>query len=50
MDEYYNPKDEYIRHLENLASPDPDGRSHAASREWIRKYREAESWNNMGGS
>lgn len=49
MDEYYDLQKEYIKHLENLASYDPDGRSHAASREWIRQYKEAESWNNMGG-
>lgn len=49
MDEYYNPKDEYIKHLKNLASYDGDGRSHEASRKWIEEYEEAESWNNMGG-
>jgi len=50
MDEWYDSKKEYIKHLENLASYDPDGRSHAESREWIRRYKEAESWNNMGGA
>jgi len=49
MDEYYNPRDEYIKHLENLASYDGDGRSHETSRKWIEEYKEAESWNNMGG-
>ena len=49
MDEYYDPQKEYIKHLKNLTSYDLDGRSHAASREWIRDYEERESWNNMGG-
>lgn len=49
MDEWYDPKKEYIKHLENLASYDPDGRSHAESRKWIEEYREAESLNSMGG-
>ena len=50
MDEYYDPYKEYIKHLENLASYDSDGRFHNASREWIRNFKERESWNNMGGS
>lgn len=50
MDEYYNPKDEYIKHLKNLASYDSDGRFHGASRKWIEEYEESESWSNMGGA
>ena len=50
MDEYYDPQKEYIKHLENLISYDLDDRSHEASRKWIKEYKEAESWNNMGGS
>lgn len=50
MDEYYNPKDEYIKHLKNLVSYDSDGRFHGASRKWIEEYEEAESWSNMGGA
>ena len=50
MDEYYDPQKEYIKKLEILASYDGDGREHAAAREWIKSYKEAESWNNMGGS
>ena len=50
MDEYYNPKDEYIKHLKNLASYDSDGRFHGASRKWIEEYEETESWSNMGGA
>ena len=42
MDEYYDPQKEYIKHLENLASYDPDGRSHEASRKWIEDYKERE--------
>jgi len=48
--EYYDPEKEYIKHLENLASYDPDGRSHEASRRWIEEYKEAKSLNNMGGA
>lgn len=50
MDEYYDPEKEYIKHLKNLASYDPDGRSHESSRKWIKEYEEAKSLNNMGGS
>ena len=50
MDEYYDPKKEYIKKLETLASYDPDGRAHAEARAWIEDYKERESWNNMGGS
>jgi len=50
MDEYYNPREEYIKKLEILASYDSDGREHEAARKWIEDYKEAESWNNMGGS
>ena len=32
MDEYYDPQKEYIKHLENLASYDPDGRSHETTK------------------
>ena len=46
MNEYYNPREEYIKRLETLASYDPDGREHEAAREWIREYKEMESWNN----
>ena len=35
MDEYCNPKDEYIKHLKNLTSYDSDGRFYGASRKWI---------------
>ena len=50
MDEYYDPEKEYIKKLEILASYDSDGREHEAARKWIEDYKEAESWNNMGGS
>ena len=50
MDEYYNPKDEYINHLKNLTSYDSDGRFYGASRKQIEEYEEAESWSNMGGA
>lgn len=48
MDEFYNPQEEYIKHLKNLSSYDPDGRSHEESRKWIEDYKERESYE-MGG-
>ena len=38
MDEYYDPKEEYIKKLETLASYDSDDRP------WIKDYKERESW------
>lgn len=50
-DEYYDSEKEYHKRLERLATQyDPDGRQAEADREWIRDYKERESWNNMGGS
>lgn len=49
-DEYYDPKEEYYKRLERLATQyDADGRQADEDREWIKEYKEAESWNNMGG-
>ena len=44
----YDSKEEYLKHLKNLASYDSDGRSHYESRKWIKDYKERESWE-MGG-
>ena len=50
MDEYFNPNDEYTKHLKNLASYNSDGRFYGASGKWIEEYEETESWSNMGGA
>lgn len=50
MDEWYNPREEYIKHLIAANSYDPDGRSQAEAREWIDRYEEQASWDSMGGA
>ena len=53
MDEYYDPEKEYYKRLERLAegySGDWAGVDEANDREWIRDYKERQSWNNMEGS
>lgn len=50
MDEWYNPREEYIKHLRAANSYDSDGRSQAATREWIDRYEEQASYDSMGGA